>query len=153
MSKRILHTNFILFHRRSHPNSLTSHPNTGFRSKLRNHYVLRSKQKGRNDIVNETLMISDFKEVDFDNKDLSVYKIEKLKETQICLMDEKKQQHDLISNIFTINPTIMKVGTEPKTINYNQVNLQTNQNVSQTQLSNALKKAKLEEIKRGRRRY
>lgn len=151
MSKRILHTNFILFHRRTHPNSLTLHPNTGFRSKLRSHYVSRSKQKGKNDIINKTLMVSEFKKVDLNDKDLSKYNIEVQKEKEVCIMDQKKQQHDLISDIFTIRPTIMKVGEEPKRIDYNRVNSQTNYNPKNAQITNALSKAKLENIKKIRR--
>jgi hypothetical protein len=152
MRKRILHTNHILFHRRKHPTSLTQHPNTGVRSKLRGYYALQSRKKTKDHVINKELMISEYKEVDFTNKDLTIYNVQIERPSQICYMDEKKQQHDLINDIFNKTPIIMKAGEEPKRIDYNKVSQQVSQNRSNTQVNDALKKAKLENIRRNSRR-
>jgi hypothetical protein len=62
----------------------------------------------------------------------------------------KKKKHKLLESIFSDTPKEVPQ-TEIKVVNYNQVNQTTNRQ-THSNLNNALKKAKLENIKRNSRR-
>lgn len=148
---KILHTNDILFHRRKHENSLTVHPSTGLSSRLRGQYHTLSRNKTSEDLVNKKFVKANYSVVNFENKELIIPEnnIEVLDPTEFEL---KKIRHESISKIFSNQPKITKVTSTPKTIDYQNINSRSNHHIS-SQLGNALKKAKLEEIKRGKRRY
>ena len=148
----VLHTQSILFHRRIHDNSLTVHPDTGLSSRIRGQYHLQSKRKTSKDIVNEFMIRANYKIVDFETKILADSN-DNIDENYVTSEQEiKKRQQESISNVLTNKPKIINVNKTPKTINYQVINSRTNQPIS-SQLGKALKKAKLEEIKKGRRKY
>lgn len=149
---KILHTPYPLFHRRVHNDSLTVHPDTGLKSKLRGYYVLKSRKKTKDHIVNETLQTSQYVTVDFNGQDPSVYNLENNITNENCPIERKKQQYEFINTIFNPAVKVMKSSDAPKTINYQQVNIQTNHRHGTTQLTNALKKAKLENLQNRNRR-
>ena len=147
----VLHTQSILFHRRLHENSLTIHPDTGLSSRIRGQYHLQSKRKTSSDIVNEHFVMANYKIVDFENKIL--FENEKqINEDYITTQNEvKKDRQSSIQNILSTKVKVVNINTTPKTIDYNAINLRNNYKLS-SQLGTALKKAKLEEIRRGTRR-
>jgi len=147
----ILHTNHILFHRRIHKNSLTINPTTGLASRLRSNYFQLSKNKTKNDIVIQNMKKSSYKVVDIINKNLSLSYEEINNQTEINEYEKKLAKHESISSIFSLTPKIKKNHTPTKKIDYTQVNKNTNLPIS-SQLSSALKKAKLENIRKNSRR-
>lgn len=147
----ILHTNHILFHRRIHKNSLTINPATGLASRLRSNYFQLSKNKTKNDIVIQNMKKSSYKVVDIINKNLSLSYEEINNQTEINEYEKKLAKHESISSIFSLTPKIKKNHTPTKKIDYTQVNKNTNLPIS-SQLSSALKKAKLENIRKNSRR-
>lgn len=144
----ILHTNSILFHRRHHENSLTVHPNTGLASRLRGQYHILSKNKTSKNLINEKFVRGDYSIVNFENKELLTSE-NIVNDNDPTEFELKQMRHESISGIFSTQP---KISSQPKTINYQTINSRSNHQIS-SQLGNALKKAKLEEIKRGKRRY
>lgn len=146
---KILHTNNILFHRRHHENSLTIHPTTGLSSRLRGQYHTLSRNKTSENFVNEKFVKGNYSVVNFETKELLPVKEDvEMDPTEFEL---KKLRHESISKIFLNQPKITKVTSTPKTIDYQTINSRTNNRIS-SQLENALKKAKLENIKNNRRR-
>lgn len=148
---KVLHTVNILFHRRNHSNSLTIHPETGLASRLRGQYFTLSRKKTSDNIINEKLVKGNYKIVDLENKTLIKNDINLVEELEPTEAELKKQRHESIGNIFSNQPKTTILKNDQKTINYNSINLRGNHKIS-SQLGNALKKAKLEEIKRGSRR-
>lgn len=147
----VLHTQSILFHRRIHDNSLTVHPDTGLSSRMRGQYHLQSKRKTSKDIVNEFLVRANYKIVDFETKILTDSN-DNIDENYITSEQEiKKQQHESMLNVLNSKPKIVNTNQPPKTINYQTINSRTNHPIS-SQLGTALKKAKLQEIRKGTRR-
>ena len=147
---KILHTNNILFHRRHHENSLTIHPTTGLSSRLRGQYHTLSRNKTSENFVNEKFVKGNYSVVNFETKEL--LPVKENVEMDPTEFELKKLRHESISKIFLNQPKITKLTSTPKTIDYQTINSRTNNRIS-SQLESALKKAKLEEIKRGRRRY
>jgi hypothetical protein len=77
--------------------------------------------------------------------------ISTIEQRKIDLQKElKEKKHKLLESIFSDAPKEVPQ-TEIKVVNYNQVNQITNRQ-TQSNLGNALKKAKLENIKRNSRR-
>lgn len=147
----VLHTQSILFHRRIHDNSLTVHPDTGLSSRVRGQYHLQSKRKTSKDIVNEFMARANYKIVDSETKILADSN-DDIDENYVTSEQEiKKQQHESILNVLSSKPKVVNTNQPPKTINYQTINSRTNHPIS-SQLGTALKKAKLEEIRRGTRR-
>lgn len=147
----VLHTQSILFHRRLHENSLTIHPDTGLSSRIRGQYHLQSKRKTSSEIVNQHFVIANYMIVDFENKIL--FETEKqINEEYIILQNEiKKERQNSIQNILSTKVKVVKNNMSSKTVDYQKINTRTNHPIS-SQLKTALKKAKLEEIRRGTRR-
>ena len=150
-NKNILHTSHILFYRRIHPNSLTIHPRTGLSSALRGNYYHMSKKKTIENIKNEEFLKSNYKVVDVEDKILLKSQNEINVEIEISDYEKKKLKHESIADIFLNKPKNIKTDVKPKIINYNHINQNTNYPIS-SQLSVALKKAKLENIKKNHRR-
>ena len=147
----VLHTQSILFHRRLHENSLTIHPDTGLSSRIRGQYHLQSKRKTSSDVVNEHFVMANYKIVDFENKIL--FETEKqINEEYITIQNEiKKDRQNSIQNVLSNKIKVVNTNITPKTIDYNTVNSRSNHKIS-SQLGTALKKAKLQEIRKGTRR-
>lgn len=148
---KLLHTNDVLFFRRLHPKSLTINPETNYSSQIRTRYYYLSKQKTIKDIVLPEYKIGDFQEVSsarlFDiNTNTGEITDEVLEDIK-----NKEQKAKLLSGLFETLPKKMVNNSLPKTINYQQINntvdLKKTSNVSQ-----ALKKVKLENIKKSFKR-
>lgn len=151
LNKNILHTKDVLFYRRVHPNSLTIHPETGLSSQFRGIFYLKSKRKGKDDIVNKVFSKSEFQKIDLNNRSSLILDIDLIREKELNEYQEKKIKHESISKIFS-NEHVSPVKIKPiKTINYDQINGQSKTFVN-SEMSTALKKAKLENIKKNFRR-
>ena len=148
---KILHTPHILFHRRQHKNSLTVHPDTNLSSRLRGQYHFLSRQKTSKNIINEKFIVGNYNVVDFKNKELLNSGIEMVEETELNDIEIKRLKHESISNIFLNGTKDPKVLSNPKTIDYGKINSRSNHQIS-SQLGSALRKAKLEDIKKSSRR-
>lgn len=150
MNLKILHTNDVLFHRRLHENSLTIHPETNLSSKMRAKYYFISKNKPKGNIKLDDLKTSKYEIIDVSNKDF--YKnIEVLNEEEMTEYEKKKLKHESLITIFSNDVKTSKQKTK-KTINYDVIN-SNYKLVNHPNLSSALKKAKLENLKKnfGRR--
>ena len=147
----VLHTQSILFHRRLHENSLTIHPDTGLSSRIRGQYHLQSKRKTSSEIVNQHFVIANYMIVDFQNKSLFETKNQINEEYIIPQNEIKKERQNSIQNILSTKAKVVKNNMSSKTVDYQKINTRTNHPIS-SQLKTALKKAKLEEIRRGTRR-
>ena len=150
-NKKILHTSHILFHRRIHPNSLTIHPETGLSSFLRAGYFNKSKRKTIKDYSNKEFLKSEYKIVDLIQQNLSLSYDEIVNDEIKSEYEEKKIKHQSISDVFSNTPKETKLRSTQKQIDYIQINKNTNHTLS-SNLNNALKKAKLENIKKNHRR-
>ena len=148
---KILHTPHILFHRRQHKNSLTVHPDTNLSSRLRGQYHFLSRQKTSKNVINEKFIVGNYNVVDFENKELLNSGVEIVEETELNDSEIKRLKHESIANIFLNGSKETKVLSEPKTIDYGKINSRSNHQVS-SQLGSALRKAKLEDIKKSSRR-
>ena len=150
MNLKILHTNDVLFHRRLHENSLTIHPETNRSSKMRAKYYFISKNKPKGSVKLDEFKTSKYELVDASNKDF--YKNpEIVDEEEMTEYEKKKLKHESLITIFSNDIKTFKEKTK-KTINYDVINLNYKL-VNHPNLSSALKKAKLENLKKnfGRR--
>lgn len=147
----LLHTKEILFDRRLHPKSLTIDPETNYSSQIRTRYYLLSKQKTINDIVLPEMKLGDYQEIQPDKSISLDYMLET--ETDEILEDlkRKEEKSKMLSGLFEKLPKKMADNKNPKTINYQQVNTLTNHQTF-AKMNDALKKAKLENIKKNYRR-
>lgn len=141
----ILHTIPVLFNRRQHPNSLTIHPETGLSSFMRSKYFNQSKKKSILDYVNKEFVIGEYRLVDIENHVFFNSLNTNNSENELTEYQKKKLKHDSISDLFKSTPKT--IDKEIKTINYKKINLQTNKQ-SFSHLTTALKKAKLDNIKK-----
>ena len=148
--KKVLLSKDVLFFRRIHGKSLTKRKDTGYASKLRGEYFGISKKK-----VNfgplPILSKNDYQRLDIEtyewSKPISTINTEKIDE----LSEIKKKKKELLNILFNKEPRSI----EPKikqTIDYSTVNNRTNHQTN-SNLNQALKKAKLENLKKnfGRR--
>ena len=146
-NKKVLHTQRVLLHRRIHENSLTVHPETNLSSTLRGSFFLKSKKKGVNDVINKELKKSKYQKVDFENRD-SLKTLSQIEsEKEITEFEEKKIKHDSISKIFSKNYVNTSKSKPTKTIDYGRLNEQSKNSTIST-FTNAIKKAKLENLGR-----
>lgn len=150
-NKRVYYSPHILFHRRVHKNSLTVHPDTGLASKLRAGYYYKSKNKKKNMITLSELKTSEFQFVNYKTKTLSDKFNEEIPELSEDELERKRKRDEAVNSLFSNQPTIVSPKPNQKQIDYGRINKQTNRPIS-SHLSVALKKAKLEEIRRGSRR-
>lgn len=148
---RLTHTQQILFDRRLHPNSLTVHPETNYSSKIRTRYYLMSKKKTKEDIVLDEMVLGEYQEVFYD-RELEVISPDDIYTDEV-LQDilNKEERAKKLLGLFEKLPKKMADNTKPKTIDYQQVNTLNNRQTL-TNMTNALKKAKLENIQRSSRR-
>jgi len=147
----ILHTQRVLFHRRNHDNSLTTHPDTNLSSRTRGEYHFLSRKKNAKHFVNESLMTGQYKVVDLQTKNLLPSEFEVDEINQITESELKKIRYESISSIFSKGPKTIKDPKTQNTFNYENINNRTNYQIS-SKLGPALKKAKLEEIRKKTRR-
>ena len=141
-----------LFYRRIHPNSLTLRLDTGYSSQLRGKYSKMSKNK-KNKPVNDEFVKGGYRMLDLStNEFLNPVITEEKNDEVIQEVEMKKRKQDLLQSIFSNTPKEVVIKTEVKQINYGKVNQRTNQ-VSNSNLASALKKAKSENVKKflGRR--
>ena len=150
MRLKILHTNYVLFHRRLHPNSLTIHPETGLSSRLRSKYFSLSKNKKNSDLKLPELVTGEYKIVDVSNGELNKSFEELDREVELTEYEQKKSKHESIASLFSNEPKVPKT-KEVIPINYERIN-KSNTMVTHPNLSSALKKAKMENIKKNYRR-
>lgn len=145
MRRKIRLTDDILFHRRLHPNSLTLSRDTGYASQLRGKYSKLSKNKKDYGPLPK-LEKSNYQMLDNITIEWSeAISVIEQNEVEI-LKDLKEKKHQLLDTIFQNLPKEVKV------IDYNRVNQNSNAQTTNT-LNNALKKSKLENLKKnyGRR--
>jgi len=144
-------TNKVLFHRRLHSQSLTIRPDTGYVSQLRARYYKLSKQKN-NKPINDELVTGIYKKIDLIEKTMTD-PVGSDHNDDIMEQHEKKlQKQKMLESIFNNKQKEIKPKSETKQINYTKIN--SNQsNYSQGSKISALKKAKLENLKKnfGRR--
>lgn len=147
----LLHTKDILFDRRLHPKSLTINPETNYSSQIRTRYYLLSKQKTINDVVLPEMKLGDYQEI-LPDKFINLEMTSEI-DTDEILEDLKKKEEKgkLLSGLFEKLPKKMVDNKTQKKINYQQVNTLTNRQTF-TNMNHALKKAKLENIKKSFRR-
>lgn len=149
LRRKINLTNMILFHRRIHGDSLTMSKETGYASEIRGKYFSMSKNKTDHGPLPK-LEKADYKMLDNKTKTWSE-SISTIEQRKNDLQKElKEKKHKLLESIFSDKPKEVPQ-REIKVVNYTQVNKITNTQ-TQSNLGNALKKAKLEEIRRGTRR-
>ena len=149
LRRKINLTNIILFHRRVHGDSLTMSKETGYASEIRGKYFSISKNKTDHGPLPK-LEKADYKMLDNQTKTWSE-SISTIEQRKIDLQKElKEKKHKLLDSIFGDTPKEAPQ-KEIKVVNYTQVNRITNHQ-TRSNLGNALKKAKLEEIRRISRR-
>jgi glycosyltransferase involved in cell wall biosynthesis len=145
-NKKINLTSDVLFHRRLHNKSLTRRKDTGYASKMRGDYFRMSKNK-KGGVVLDEMKKGDYQVLDLTTNTLS-QSIIQIQTEEINLERElKEKKHKLLESIFSDRPRNITENKKPKTINYTQVNKTTNQQTNSV-LNTALKKAKLENLKR-----
>jgi glycosyltransferase involved in cell wall biosynthesis len=144
--RKINLTPSVLFHRRLHNNSLTRREDTGYASQLRADYFRISKNKSGGVILDEMLK-GDYQVLDLETKILS-QSITQIRDEELNLEKElKEKKHKLLESIFNDRPRNVSEVKQPKSIDYSQVNRNTNHQTNSV-LNNALKKAKLENLKK-----
>jgi glycosyltransferase involved in cell wall biosynthesis len=148
MKRKINLTKNILFHRRLHPNSLTSSRETGYKSQIRSNYFRISKSKKDYGPL-PTLERSDYQMLDNVSMEwsepISVIELNEIESVK----EMKNKKHQLLETIFQNSPKEVK-HKEIKVIDYNKVNRITNANTSSV-LGGAIRKAKLENLKKNYR--
>lgn len=145
-NKKINLTSDVLFHRRLHNKSLTRRKDTGYASQMRGDYFRISKNK-KGGVVLDEMKKGDYQALDLITNTLS-QSVTQIQTEKINLERElKEKKHKLLESIFSDKPRKITENKKPKTINYTQVNKTTNQQTNSV-LNTALKKAKLENLKR-----
>lgn len=149
--RKIKLTQNVLFYRRLHDNSLTRRKDTGYASQMRSDFFTISKNK-KGGVILDEMVRGDYQFLDINTNTLS-QSITQSQIEEINLAKElKEKKHKLLESIFSDKPKTIIETTQPKTIDYNQVNKNTNHQTHKV-LVTALKKAKLENLNRnfGRR--
>lgn len=143
----LVHTPHILFYRRLHTQSLTIHPETGYKSKLRSQYYLISKKKTDEDIVLSEMKISTYEIVNF-NRNYDQYPPGQpfMDEVQIEIQTKEEKQNKL-KELLKTNEVKYFLQKDKKTIDYKNLNYKT-VHQSKSNVNTALKKAKLENLGR-----
>lgn len=145
-NKKINLTSDVLFHRRLHDKSLTRRKDTGYASQMRGDYFRISKNK-KGGVVLDEMKKGDYQALDLITNTLS-QSVTQIQTEKINLERElKEKKHKLLESIFSDKPRKITENKQPKTINYSQVNKTTNHQTSSV-LNTALKKAKLENLKK-----
>lgn len=141
----------VLFHRRLHNNSLTKRKDTGYASQMRAHFFGISKNK-KGGVILDELKKGDYQFLDVKTNTLSQSIVQTQTEEINLAKELKEKKHKLLESIFSDKQKTVTETKKPKTIDYTQVNRNTNHQTSKV-LTTALKKAKLENLNRnfGRR--
>jgi hypothetical protein len=110
-----------------------------------------SKKKTKEDIVLDEMVLGEYQEVFYD-RELEVISPDDIYTDEV-LQDilNKEERAKKLLGLFEKLPKKMADNTKPKTIDYQQVNTLNNRQTL-TNMTNALKKAKLENIQRSSRR-
>jgi glycosyltransferase involved in cell wall biosynthesis len=130
----------VMFYRRLHPDGLTSNPETGFGSKLRDNYARISRNKRYFGPLNR-LVTEEYEIVDFNNFTISENTIEKSEIQEY--IEQKKGKSDIVNKI------ISSQKIEPKnkvkySVKYEVVNSVTQHRLNQkSQYLNAMMKTNL----------
>ena len=145
-NKKINLTSDVLFHRRLHNKSLTRRKDTGYASQMRADYFKISKNK-KGGVVLDEMKMGDYQVLNSDTNILS-QSIVQIQNEEINLAKElKEKKHKLLEVIFNERTRNIPENKQPKTINYVQVNKTTNHQTNSV-INAALKKAKLENLKK-----
>jgi glycosyltransferase involved in cell wall biosynthesis len=145
-NKKINLTSDVLFHRRLHNKSLTRRKDTGYASQMRADYFRISKNK-KGGVVLDEMKRGDYQVLDLTTNILS-QSITQIQTEEINLERElKEKKRKLLESIFSNRPRNIAENKKPKSIDYSQVNRNTNHQTNSV-LNNALKKAKLENLKK-----
>ena len=145
-NKKINLTSDVLFHRRLHNKSLTRRKDTGYASQMRGDYFRISKNK-KGGVVLDEMKKGDYQVLDLTTNVLS-RSVTQIQTEEINLERElKEKKHKLLESIFSDRPRNMTENKQSKTINYSQVNKTTNHQTNSV-LNTALKKAKLDNLKK-----
>jgi glycosyltransferase involved in cell wall biosynthesis len=145
-NKKINLTSDVLFHRRLHNKSLTRRKDTGYASQMRADYFRISKNK-KGGVVLDEMKRGDYQVLDLTTNILS-QSITQIQTEEINLERElKEKKRKLLESIFSNRPRNIAENKKPKSIDYSQVNRNTNHQTKSV-LNNALKKAKLENLKK-----
>ena len=149
--RKINLTSDVLFHRRLHNNSLTRRQDTGYASQMRANFFRISKNK-KGGVILDEMKKGDYQVLDIQTNTLSQSIIQTQSEQVNLERELKEKKHKLLESIFSNKPKNVKENIQTKTINYEQVNKNTNHQTNKV-LTTALKKAKLENLNRnfGRR--
>lgn len=150
-NRKINLTPDVLFHRRLHNNSLTRRKDTGYASQMRAHFFGISKNK-KGGVILDELKKGDYQFLDVKTNTLSQSIVQSQIDEINLVREIKEKKHKLLESIFSGKPKTVSENPQPKTIDYNQVNKNTNHQTTKV-LATALKKAKLENLNRnfGRR--
>jgi len=151
-NRKVFLTPQLLFHRRLHSNSLTSRSDTGYSSQLRGRYFQLSKKK-KDKPVNDEFVKGSYRMLDLSTNKFLDPVIEEVKNDEVIQdIENKKRKQELLESIFSNKAKEVIPKTEKKQINYDVVNQRTNHQTAST-LTSALKKAKLENVRKtfGRR--
>ena len=146
---KLLHTKEVLFYRRLHPKSLTIHPDTNYTSHLRHQYFQISKNKTQDMIKLEKMITGEYEEVSHDKK---LYSIDE----QFHLDEETKEENqknkkDQLNLFFSSRPKNVISNSDPAKLDYNKINISSNVETF-SNINKAMKKAKLENVKKNYRR-
>jgi glycosyltransferase involved in cell wall biosynthesis len=145
-NKKINLTSDVLFHRRLHNKSLTRRKDTGYASQMRADYFKISKNK-KGGVVLDEMKMGDYQVLNLDTNTLSQSVIQ-IQNEEINLAKElKEKKHKFLETIFSERTRNIPENKQPKTINYTQVNKTTNHQTNSV-INTALKKAKLENLKK-----
>lgn len=145
-NKKINLTSDVLFHRRLHNKSLTRRKDTGYASQMRADYFKISKNK-KGGVVLDEMKMGDYQVLNSDTNILS-QSIVQIQNEEVNLAKElKEKKHKLLEVIFNERTRNIPENKQPKTINYVQVNKTTNHQTNSV-INAALKKAKLENLKK-----
>jgi glycosyltransferase involved in cell wall biosynthesis len=145
-NKKINLTSDVLFHRRLHNKSLTRRKDTGYASQMRADYFKISKNK-KGGVVLDEMKMGDYQVLNLDTNTLS-QSIVQIQNEEINLAKElKEKKHKFLETIFSERTRNIPENKQPKTINYAQVNKTTNHQTNSV-INTALKKAKLENLKK-----
>jgi hypothetical protein len=145
-NKKINLTSDVLFHRRLHNKSLTRRKDTGYASQMRADYFKISKNK-KGGVVLDEMKMGDYQVLNLDTNTLSQSVVQMQNEEINLAKELKEKKHKFLETIFSERTRNIPENKQPKTINYTQVNKTTNHQTNSV-INTALKKAKLENLKK-----
>lgn len=143
----LFHTPQILFDRRLHNESLTIHPDTGYKSKLRSQYYLISKKKTSEDIVLPEMKTSNYEIINF-NRNYEQYPPGQPYKDEVQIeIQSKEEKQNILKELLKTNDVKYTLQKDKKTIDYDSLQSKIIHQ-SKSNVNTALKKAKLDNIKK-----